>query len=77
MGLVAAQPQKIGDKFLWEGSKSLIFYESEFEAHFLTKAREEYDNKAKKWISECTAPEYLKLADKVFEHEEKYCTTLL
>jgi hypothetical protein len=33
--------------------------------------------KAKKWISECTAPEYLKLADKVFDHEEKYCTTLL
>lgn len=33
--------------------------------------------KAKKWISECTAPEYLKLVDNVFEHEEKYCTDLL
>jgi len=63
MGLTAAQPQRNNDKYCWEGSKNLTFYENEFEVHFLTKAREEYDNKAKKWISECTAPEYLTLAD--------------
>lgn len=77
MGLAGAQPQRVNDRYFWEGSKDLTFYEKEFEEHFLSRAREEYDMKAKKWISECTAPEYLKLADKVFDHEEKYCTTLL
>lgn len=77
MGLTAAQPQRINDKYFWEGSKNLTHYENEFEVHFLTRAREEYDNKAKKWISECTAPEYLTLADQAFDHEERYCAALL
>ena len=77
MGLAQAQPMKGNDGFFWEGSKNLAFYEKEFEINFLVKTREEYDNKATKWISECTAPEYLKLADNVFEHEENYCTNLL
>lgn len=77
MGLAAAQPMKGNDGFFWEGSKNLTFYEAEFETHFLTRASDEYENKAKKWISECTAPEYLKLADNVFEHEEGYCASML
>lgn len=73
MGLVAAQPMKGNDGFFWEGSKNLTFYENEFETMFLSRARDEYDRKAQKWISECTAPEYLHLADNVFTHEENYC----
>lgn len=73
MGLVAAQPMKGNDGFYWAGSKNLTFYENEFEQMFLSNARDEYDKKAQKWISECTAPEYLILADKVFQHEENYC----
>lgn len=68
---------KGNDGFFWEGSKNLTFYEAEFETHFLTRASDEYENKAKKWISECTAPEYLKLADNVFDHEEGYCSSML
>ena len=77
MGLVAAQPMKGNDGFYWAGSKNLTFYEKEFEEMFLSNARDEYDKKAQKWISECTAPEYLTLADKVFSHEENYCQQLL
>ena len=77
MGLDKAQPMKGNDGFFWEGKKNLAIYEKEFEIHFLEKIREVYDKKATKWISECTALEYLKLADNVFEHEENYCTNLL
>ena len=63
MDLTAAQAQRINDKYFWEGSKNLTFYENEFEVHILTRTREEYNNNAKKWISECKTPEYLTLAD--------------
>ena len=72
MGLAAAQPMKGNDRFFWQGSKDLAFYEKEFEIKFLDKIREEYEKKATKWISECKALEYLKLVDNAFEHVENY-----
>lgn len=63
--------------FFWEGVKDLSLYNKEFESPLLDRTCEEYEVKSKKWINECTAPEYLKLADLAFQHEENYCVTLL
>lgn len=63
--------------FFWDGVKDLEFYNKEFEAPLLQKTTEEYEVKSLKWIGECTAPEYLILADKAFSHEEAYCDTIL
>jgi hypothetical protein len=49
----------------------------EFEEALLKKTSEEYEVKSLKWIGECTAPEYLTLADEAFSHEESSCTILL
>jgi len=43
----------------------------------LSASKEEYNKKAQKWISSCSAPEYLGLADKAFSHEEDYCQNML
>lgn len=59
--------------FIWGGIKNLTFYIKEFEEPLLANTRDEYNVKAKKWIVECTAPEYLSLADLAFIHEEGYC----
>ena len=63
--------------FYWAGVKDLEFYNNEFEEPLLIKSTEEYEVKSLKWIGECTAPEYLTLADQAYLHEESYCNTLL
>jgi len=63
--------------FFWEGIRDLGFYNKEFEETLLIKTSEEYEIKSLKWIGECTAPEYLQLADAAFTHEEGICSQLL
>ena len=77
MGYAAPKPMKSVEGFYWAGSVNLSFYDTEFEAPFLSASKELYDKKAAVWISRCSAPEYLDLADKAFTHEENYCHTML
>jgi len=58
-GLKEAKPDKGQPKFTWEGQRDTRFYEEEFETQFLHNLRDEYEAKAKLWVSSCNAPEYL------------------
>lgn len=76
MGNEKAQPMRGPNGYFWDGVKNLTFYATEFECHLLSKSSEEYSAKSARWISQCTAPEYLKLADQAFTHEEHYSQLL-
>lgn len=76
-GLINATPKKDPSGFLWDGQRSITKYENEFERPFLDKLREEYETKAKIWISQCNAPEYLQKVEDAFNHEEQTSRQLL
>jgi hypothetical protein len=61
----------------WHGDKSLTFYEAEFETHYLTAVREEYDRKAQRWVTTENAREYLVHVDNSLQHEEDIADYLL
>lgn len=65
MGLAGAKTIRLKDAgFIWHGDKKLDHYEAEFEQHFLTFSREEFEKKANLWLSTLNCPEYLNEADK-------------
>jgi len=63
--------------FTWSGKADLGFYKDQFEAPFLKRTVDEYDEKAKTKVAEMTAPDYLKWADECISHEEHYCDEML
>ena len=71
MGLAGAKTMKIEQGFIWQGDKKLDTYEQEFEQHFLTYSREEFEKKANLWISTLNCPEYLQEVDKALTKEEE------
>lgn len=68
MGLGNAEPMKGGSGY-WVGIRNLEFYNQEFEKSMIKQTSDEYEVKSRNWIVELTAPEYLKMADKVFTLE--------
>lgn len=46
-------------------------YDQEFEQHFLTYSREEFEKKATLWVSTLNCPEYLQEVDKALAIEEE------
>lgn len=59
MGMGVPKPNKNVEGFYWMGTKNLMFYNHELEAHILSETKREYEAKAKKWIAEQSALEYL------------------
>lgn len=71
MGLGNAKTMKVESGFIWQGDKKLEHYEQEFEQHFLTYSREEFEKKANLWIGTLNCPEYLQEVDKALTKEEE------
>jgi len=71
MGLAGAKTMKVDAGFIWQGDKKLDTYEQEFEQHYLTFSREEFEKKANLWISTLSCPEYLNEVDKALRKEEE------
>lgn len=71
MGLAGAKTIKTEVGFVWQGDKKLDTYEAEFEQHFLTYSREEFEKKANLWLGTLNCPEYLSEVDKALIKEEE------
>ena len=71
MGLAEAKIIKNNTSFVWQGNKKLDLYEAEFEQHFLTYKREEFENKANLWLGTLNCQEYLLEVDKALTKEKE------
>jgi cullin 1 len=71
MGLAGAKTMKVDGGFVWQGDRKLDNYDAEFEQHFLTYSREEFEKKANLWIGTLNCPEYLSEVDKALTKEEE------
>ena len=64
-----SKPVRKNDRFYWEGTPSMAFYETWFEARYLESTKRYFSSKAQEWIQEdCYT--YLNEANKAFAKEE-------
>ena len=64
------KPMRTGDRFFWDGTPNLAYYEQQFEAKYLELTRITYRQKANQWNSDLDCFTYLNEVDKAFVREE-------
>ena len=71
LGLQTADIIKMGDGYIWRGDRNLDLYNQHIEAALIKGAQTEYAQKSLTWISSLNCPEYLQIADRNLQEEEK------